>query len=260
MISPELIEECHIRSDLHTHTRASDGKLEILELAAAAREAGLEILAITDHSAAAVIAGGLSADRLRDHMAAVRKANQEIEGIHLLAGSEVDILPDGNLDYDDDLLAALDIVVASPHLALRQEGKLATPRLLKAIEHPFTDIIGHPSGRLIGKRPGLDLDYGLLLPAAAAHQTALEINANPQRLDLDHLRVRQALEHQCWITINTDAHDAPTPESSDILVSSLDGGVALGPESCINCWEKDRLTILVKSESKAKRQGSLFSE
>jgi len=153
-----------------------------------------------------VQANGLDEDRLRAHIDAVREVNERTRGITVLAGSEVDILSDGRLDYDDDLLAALDIVVASPHVALSQDPKKATARLLAAIAHPLVHIIGHPTGRIINRRPGLSPDMDALIAAAVEHDTALEINANPQRLDLRDVHVRAAVEAGCRIAIDTDAH------------------------------------------------------
>ena len=175
---PDLIKLDDIRAELHAHTTASDGAMSIRELAEHAKHRGFHTIAVTDHSKSSVIANGLDEKRLRKHIEAVRAANEEVKGITILAGSEVDILADGTLDYDDELLAELDIVVASPHTGLSQDPKKATSRLIKAIEHPLVHIIGHPTGRIVGRREGLSPDIGALAEAAAEHAVALEINAN----------------------------------------------------------------------------------
>ena len=181
---PRLVETSDIRGDLHSHTTASDGTNTIEEMAAAAQAMGYEYLAITDHSKSQVIANGLSAERLLRHVAAIHKAGAKLKGITLLAGCEVDILADGRLDYEDAVLAELDIVVASPHLALKQDEAKATDRIVRAIENPYVNVIGHPTGRLIGRREGLPLNFERIFAAAAASGTALEINAGYPRLDL----------------------------------------------------------------------------
>ncbi len=244
---PELIEIGDIKSELHAHTTASDGVMSIVRLAEHAKARGFHTIAVTDHSKSSVIANGLSPERLREHIKGVHAAREEVRGIHILAGSEVDILADGRLDYDDDLLAALDIVVASPHASLRQEPAKATQRLLKAITHPLVHIIGHPTGRIIGQRDGLEPDMKELCAAAAEHKTALEINASWQRLDLRDAHVRLAMERGCMIAIDCDVH---APEDSDNLrygvVTGRRGG--LTAERCVNTWTRARLEKWLKSK------------
>ena len=239
-VPERLVEIEDIRAELHAHTTASDGKLSIEELAEAAKKRGFHTIAVTDHSQSQVIANGLSADRLRRHIEAVREADAKVDGIKILAGSEVDILGDGHLDYDDDLLAELDIVVASPHAGLRQEPKAATERLLAAIRHPLVHIIGHPTGRLVGRREGLSPDMPKLFEAAVEHDTVLELNANWQRLDLRDHHLRGALEAGCKIAIDTDAHREP---HFDLLVYGILTArrAAMTPEACINTWDADKL-------------------
>lgn len=235
-----LIELSDIKAELHAHTVASDGKMSIEELTQCARNRGFHTIAVTDHSVSQVIANGLDAGRMRDHVEAVRAVAARIEGITVLAGSEVDILADGSLDYDDELLALLDMVVASPHAALRQDPEAATARLLKAIAHPMVRIIGHPTGRLINRREGLSPDMSALYRAAAEHDTALELNANSQRLDLRDRHVRGAREQGCAIAIDTDAHRA---ENFDQLVYGVLTArrAGLEPEGCINTWPAEKL-------------------
>jgi len=204
---PELLELKDIKADLHTHTTASDGVWSIEENARAMAERGHHTVAITDHSKSQYQANGLDNDRLVQHIEAVREVAKKLEGtITVLAGSEVDILADGTLDYPDELLAALDVVVASPHAALSQEPKKATARLLKAIENPYVTIMGHPTGRLVLKREGMSPDIDELVKHAADRGVAMEINANHWRLDLRDTHARAAIAAGCKLAINTDAH------------------------------------------------------
>ncbi len=238
--TPKLIELKDILSDLHDHTIASDGHLTIVELAEEAKKRGFHTIAVTDHSQSSVQANGLSPERLVQHISEIKKANEEISGINILAGSEVDIHSDGRLDYEDDLLSQLDIVVASPHSALKQDSSKATARLLKAIEHPLVHIIGHPTGRVIGKRPGLDPDMPTLFAAAAACNTAMEINANSWRLDLRDTQVHAAIDAGALISINTDAHAASDFDQLRYGILTARRGW-LTPEKCINCFSFDHL-------------------
>lgn len=203
---PKLIGLGDIRGDLHCHTTASDGVASIEQMAEAALELGYTFLAITDHSKSQVIANGLTAERLMRHAAAIRKAGEKLKPIRLLAGCEVDILADGRLDFEDAVLAELDFVVASPHIALKQETDKATDRLLRAIENRYVNVIGHPTGRLIDRRLGLPLQFERIFAAAAQSGTALEINAGYPRLDLSDIHARAALESGAMLSINTDAH------------------------------------------------------
>src|SRR5262249_11532797 len=155
----------------------------------------------TDHSKSSVQANGLSPDRLLKHIDAIHEAASKAKGINVLAGAEVDILIDGRLDYEDDLLAKLDIVVASPHASLKQEPEKATKRLLGAIRHPLVHILGHPTGRIINRREGLSPDIHAMIEAAVEHETALEINANHLRLDLRDTHVKAAVDAGALIAI-----------------------------------------------------------
>jgi len=237
---PALIARADLRGDLHTHTTASDGTASIEAMAAAAIALGYEYLAITDHSKSQVIANGLSPERLLKHVAAIRKANDKLKGITLLAGAEVDILADGELDYDDAILAELDFVVASPHFALKQEAEKATARILRAIDNRYVNLIGHPTGRLIGGREGLPLDFPRIFKAAAESGTALEINAGYPRLDLNEVHARGAIDAGVTLCIDTDAH------STDGL-SEIDFGLGVarrawvGPKHVLNCWPLQRV-------------------
>ena len=203
---PKLLTLKDIRGDLHTHTTESDGTATIEEMAMAAKALGYEFLAITDHSKALAMTNGLSEERLLAHVENVHRISDKLKGITLLAGSEVDILPDGRMDYDDDVLKELDIVIASPHVSLRQDAKKATDRLLRAINNRYVNVIGHPTGRLINGREGLPLDLEPIFKAAAETGTAMEINASYPRLDLSDVNAKNAKEAGVMISINTDAH------------------------------------------------------
>lgn len=203
---PALITRADIRGDLHNHTTESDGTATIEQMARAAKAMGYEYLAITDHSKALAMTNGLSVDRLIKHVENIHRLNSKLKGITLLAGSEVDILADGRMDYEDAVLKELDIVIASPHLSLKQDGRKATARLLRAIENRCVNIIGHPTGRLINRREGLPLDFPTLFKAAAANGTAMEINSSYPRLDLDEFHARAAIEAGVMLSIDTDAH------------------------------------------------------
>ena len=204
---PSLLEQKDIRGDLHVHSNWSDGRATILEMARAAKDLGYEYIAVCDHSPTVGIAGGLSPERLEEKIEAVASANEELEGITVLAGAEVDIKADGRLDYTDDLLARCDIVVASVHMGLQQNERAITGRLISAIENENVDIIGHPTGRIIGQREAYDLDMASVFEAAARTGTALEINSYPGRLDLNDINARAAKEAGVRMCINTDAHD-----------------------------------------------------
>ncbi len=207
---PRLVELADIRGDLHSHTIASDGHDTIEEMALAARERGYEYLAITDHSASHGFGNDVSPERLRRQIELVREADARIEGIELLAGSEVNILPDGSLDYDDELLGQLDWVIASVHTSFGMGERRMTERVIAAIEHPLVDAIGHPTGRLIERREPYAIDLDAVFAAAARTRTMLEINANPDRRDLSDVHARAAARAGVTIVIDSDAHRTAT--------------------------------------------------
>jgi DNA polymerase (family 10) len=205
-VPPDLLTLDDICGDLHMHTTASDGRESIEEMAAAAKALGWKYICITDHSKSSTIANGLDAKRLRRHIAAIRKANENINGITIWAGTEVDILTDGSLDYDDKLLAELDFVVASIHSGLRKDSKTNTQRTLAAIRNPQVNMIGHPTGRMIQAREAMPLDMEAICKEAARTGTALEINANCYRLDLKDQHARLARECGAVMCLACDAH------------------------------------------------------
>jgi DNA polymerase (family 10) len=201
---PKLIERSDLRGDLHSHTDASDGTATLEEMAAAARDDGYEYLAITDHSASMGFGNDVSPERLRQQIALIR--GTQIDGIELLAGSEVNILPDGSLDYEDGLLEQLDWVIASVHSSFRMSAQQMTERIIRAIEHPLVDVIGHLSGRKLGQRPPYEFDLQRVIEAAASNGTMLEINSAPDRRDLNDTAARAAAAAGIPIVIDTDSH------------------------------------------------------
>ncbi len=245
---PALLTLADVKAELHSHTTASDGKWSIEENARAAAARGFHTVAITDHSKGQAQANGLSNERLEQHIVAIHAAAQKLKGvIRVLAGSEVDILADGSLDYPDELLAQLDIVVASPHAALTQEPKKATARLIKAIENPYVSIIGHPTGRIVNRREGLSPDLPALFKAAAERGVALEINANPYRLDLRDSHARLFIhEYGGKIAINTDAHGLGDLDHLQFGVSTARRAGATAHD-VVNCLGLDELANWIAS-------------
>lgn len=203
---PDLVEFTDLRGDLHAHTDWSDGRNTLQEMVAAAKAEGLEYFAITDHSVSSTVANGLDQERLLEQVARVREFDTEVEGITLLAGSEVDIRRNGTLDFPDEILAQLDIVVASVHSHFNLTEAEMTKRIVRAIENPFVNIIGHPTGRMLGHRPGYLLNLEEVIAAAAENNKVLEINGSPSRLDLDPKFVRIAKDAGVLLAVNTDAH------------------------------------------------------
>jgi DNA polymerase (family 10) len=203
---PELIKLEDIRGEIHMHTIETDGKCTIEEMAMAARERGYEYVAITDHSKNLAFANGLDDKRAAEHVARIRKAAKEIEGIRVLAGIEVDILADGELDLSDSVLDEMDVVVASVHSAFNQEPAKMTDRLLTAMSNKNAMVIGHPTGRLLLRRDAYQFDMDKVLTFAATNRVTMELNAYPDRLDLNDRHLRMAREKGVKVVINTDAH------------------------------------------------------
>ena len=204
---PELIQPADVRGDFHMHTVASDGAGTIEQMIEACLARGYKYMAICDHSKGQIQANGLDEKRLRRHVKDIHAAAKKFPDILVLAGCEVDIHKDGSLDFADDVLAELDFVMAAPHSALSMAGKEATDRLIAAMANPHVNCIAHPSGRLINSRPGMELDIERLAKAAAAHNVALEVNADWHRLDLRDTHIRAAVAAGAKLAICTDAHD-----------------------------------------------------
>jgi DNA polymerase (family 10) len=204
---PRLIEQADLRGDVHMHTHATDGKNSILEMAEAAADRGYRYIAITDHSKNLAMTNGLDEKRALEHIARIREVDQQMEGrIRILTGIEVDILGDGALDLDDEVLAQMDVVIASVHSRFDQSREEMTARVIRAIENPYVRILGHPTGRMLLRREPYALDLGAVLRRAAELGVAMEHNAAPARLDLCDRDLRLAKELGCRIVINTDAH------------------------------------------------------
>jgi DNA polymerase (family 10) len=242
--TPALIALPDIRAELHAHTTESDGSLPLEDLVSHARARGFHTIAVTDHSRSSAVANGLDVKRLRQQRKAIERLRDnptpETQGVTILHGSEVDILAGGDLDFDNDTLAWLDVVVASPHASLSQDPRTATDRLLRAIENPHVNILGHPTGRLINKRPGLDPAMDELFAAAREHDVALEINAHWLRLDLRDTHVRAAVEAGCLIAIDCDVHQAE--DFDNLLYGVLTGRRGwLPPAQCVNTWTAKKL-------------------
>lgn len=242
---PKLIDLTDIMADLHTHTTWSDGRMSVLEMARAAKGRNLEYLVISDHSVSLGIANGLSVERLREQAHDIKAADEAMgPDFRILHGTEMEIKADGTLDHPDDVLAELDFVIASLHTGLRQSKEQVMSRLMTAIENPHVDMIAHPTGRLMPDRPPADVDMEALLQAAARTGTILEINANPQRLDLRDNHARLAQELGVKLAINTDAH---VDEHFDFLLF----GVATAQrawvtkENVVNTWPADKLLAYV---------------
>lgn len=203
---PPLVEAADIRGDLHAHTDWSDGAATLADMAEAAREMGYQYLLISDHTQSLGVAQGLTPERLAEQRAAIDALNARWDNFALLQGCELEIKADGDLDFDDEVLARLDFVVASVHTSLRQEPGQITMRVLNALRNPYVDVIGHPSGRLLGQREESAVDLEAVIQTAAETGTALEVNSIPARLDLDDVHVRRATELGVRIAINSDAH------------------------------------------------------
>lgn len=242
---PELIEMEDIRGDLHVHSRWSDGAADLADMAASALKLGYSYLAVTDHSKSLTISGGLSAERLSAQGKAIDALNMNLQGFTILKGVEVDILRDGRLDYSDEVLESLDLVIASIHSHFKLDREAQTKRIIAAINNPRVNIIGHLSGRLLNRRPGYELDIEQVLAAAARNKVALEINSHPDRLDADEEVVRRAREMGIKIAINSDAHD-----ENDL--TAIEYGVTAGrrawleKEDVINCWDLHRLMVFLR--------------
>lgn len=238
---PRLIEAGDIKGDLHMHTTASDGRCSITEMAEAALALGYKYIAITDHSKTLAMTGGLDEKRALEHMQNIRKVDHDMKGrIRVFTGIEVDILADGKLDLDDDVLAQMDVVIASVHTRFEQSRDDMTARVLKAIENPNVKILGHPTGRLLLRREPFAIDMGAVLRRCAQLGVAAEHNAAPERLDLNDRDLRLAKELGCKIVINTDSHDIRTLGKIDYGIRQLKRAW-LGPEDVLNTLEPEAL-------------------
>ena len=231
--------------DLHSHTDWSDGRATMLEMARAARALGYRYLGITDHSPRIKVVNGLDAERLLAQSLERERVENEVEGIALLQGIEVDILEDGSLDLPDAVLELLDIVVASPHVKLRQEPAAMTERMLRAVSNPNVDVIGHPTGRRPGSREGATYDFEKVFREAARHGVALEIDCDPARMDLSPEHARLALECGCGFSLDADAH-APAEFAYVPMAAWMARRAGVPMDRILNFKPLEALTMIAK--------------
>jgi len=243
---PRLIEKADLRGDLHMHTTATDGHNSIREMAEAALACGFSYIAITDHSKNLAMTNGLDEKRALEHVQRIREVDRQMEGrIRVFTGIEVDILADGALDLDDEVLAQMEIVIASVHTRFEQSREEMTARVLRAIENPYTRILGHPTGRLLLRREPFALDLGAVLRRAAELGVAVEHNAAPERLDLCDRDLRLAKELGCKIVIDSDSHDARNLGKMDYGIRQL-RRAWLGPEDVLNTLGPEELLAALR--------------
>lgn len=242
---PHLVSEADIVGDLHAHTDWSDGAASLEVMAEAARRKGYRYLVVSDHSQSLGIARGLTVERLREQRAEIARLNNRYKDFTLLHGTEVEIRGDGSLDFPDDVLAELDVVVASVHSGLRQPEEEITARVVKAMRNPYVDIIGHPSGRILGQREESAVHMETLLQMAAETGTALEVNASPHRLDLDDIHIRRAAAMGILLAINSDAHNPDGLDAMAFGVATARRGWA-EPQHILNTLPVDTLRATLK--------------
>lgn len=247
---PALLEAHQIKGIIHAHSTWSDGANSLEELATYVRDQGYEYLGITDHSKAAFYANGLSPERVLQQMQEIDTLNASLAPFKIFKGIEADILYDGSLDYDDELLAKFDFVIASIHTTLRMDKHRATQRLLRAIQNPHTTILGHPTGRLLLSREGYPIDHKTVIDACATHQVIIEINANPLRLDLDHTWIPYALEQGVKISVNPDAHSLAGVHDVHYGVLAARKGL-LTAKDCVNTLDTAAFEAVLVAKKQA---------
>jgi DNA polymerase (family X) len=244
---PQLIEYSQIKGDLHLHTKWSDGAHTIKQMAEAAKKIGYKYIAITDHSQSLKFAGGLIEERLREQVEEIQKLNQELKDFTILSGIEVDIKSDGSLDFSDEILSKLDVVIAAIHSGFKQESKIITERIIKAMQNRFVNIIAHPTGRLIGYRESYQVDINEMMEVAAKTGTILEINSYPERLDLNDIYCRMAKEKGVQLAIETDAHSIEGLTFMDLGVAVARRGW-LEEKDIVNTLPLDKLLKKLKNK------------
>ena len=244
---PLLVEYPQIKGDLHLHSKWSDGAHTIRQMAEAAKKKGYKYIAITDHSQSLKFAGGLTEERLREQIELIQKLNQELDDFTILSGIEVDIKSDGSLDFSDEILSKLDVVIAAIHSGFKQESKMITKRLVGAMQNRFVSIIAHPTGRLIGYRESYQLDMNEIIKVAAETGTILEINAYPERLDLNDIHCRMAKDRGVQLAIETDAHSIDGLELMNLGVDVARRGW-LEEKDIINTLSLDKFLKRLKNK------------
>lgn len=242
---PELIDLKEIKGDLHIHSTWSDGANTIDEIIFKAIQMGYEYLAITDHSQSLKVAGGIGPEDIRNQSSEIGKLQKKYPQIRILKGIEVDILADGSLDLEDEILEELDIVIASVHSHFQMGEKEMTQRIIKALKHPLVDILAHPTGRVLGKRPGYQVNIKEVIDTAACYEKVLEVNASPDRLDLRDRHLQMARTKGVKIAINTDAHHREKLEDMAYGVQMAKRGWQTKKE-IINSWSIEKLTSFLK--------------
>ncbi|MCH7401133.1 helix-hairpin-helix domain-containing protein [Belliella kenyensis] len=247
-----LLEEDDLKGILHNHSTYSDGKHTLRQMAEHCKSLGYEYLGISDHSRTASYAGGLDIEKVQKQQREIDELNKELAPFKIFKGIESDILTDGSLDYPDDVLASFDFIVSSIHSALSMDRKRATARLLKAIENPYTTILGHPTGRLLLRREGYPVDHKVIIDACATHNVAIEINANPWRLDLDWRWVHYALQQGVKLSVNPDAHamEGYADMRYGVLVGRKGGLTAAMTLNAMNLQEIEQYFEKQKAKSK----------
>jgi DNA polymerase (family 10) len=249
---PQLVDLSDIRGDLHCHSRWSDGAHSIREVAEAVRKKGYSYMALTDHSQSLGIARGLSPELVKKQLQEIAQVNRERKGFTILPGTEVDILKDGSLDLPDEILSRLSVVVASVHSAFKQNREVITARIIKAMRNPYVTILGHPTGRLLGEREAYDVDLEQVIKAARDTGTFLEVNAYPQRLDLDDIHCKRAKELGVTMAIGTDSHTISQLEQMPFGVAVARRGW-LERKDLLNTLSPDDLHERLKAQRKAKK-------
>jgi DNA polymerase (family X) len=244
---PQLIEYSQIKGDLHLHTKWSDGVNTIKQMAEAAKKRGYKYIAITDHSQSLKFAGGLIEERLREQVEEIQKLNQELKDFTILSGIEVDIKSDGSLDFSDEILSKLDVVIAAIHSGFKQESKIITERIIKAMQNRFVNILAHPTGRLIGYREPYQVDINEMMEVAAKTGTILEINSYPERLDLNDIYCRMAKDRGVQLAIETDAHSIEGLTFMDLGVAVARRGW-LEEKDIVNTLSLDKLLKRLKNK------------
>jgi DNA polymerase (family 10) len=250
---PHLVELSDIRGDLHCHSRWSDGAHPIREMAEAARKKGYPYVALTDHSQSLGIARGLSPELVEKQIGEIAQLNRQLKGFTILPGTEVDILKDGSLDLPDAILARLSVVVASVHSSFKQNREVITARIIRAMRNPYVTILGHPTGRLLGEREAYDVDLEQVIKAARDTGTFLEVNAYPQRLDLDDIHCKRAKELGVTMAIGTDSHTISQLEQMPFGVAVARRGW-LERKNLLNTLNLDDLRECLKTQRKAKKE------
>jgi putative hydrolase len=233
------------QGDVHSHTNWSDGKATMLDMARGAQALGYRYLGITDHSPRIKVVNGLGAERLLEQSREMAEVQAQMDDLTLLQGIEVDILEDGALDLPDAVLELLDVVIASPHVKLRQEPAAMTERMLRAVSNPHVDVIGHPTGRRPGSREGATYDFEAVFKEAARHKVALEIDCDPARMDLSPEMARLALESGCNFTMDADAH-APAELAYVPMAAWMARRAGIPQERILNFLDPDELTAALR--------------